>query len=108
MPEDTIASAAWRTCASVTPQPKLFQLFHPSGGVSAGLPGAATEAGTAVRRTASTAAITRVSSLLRGMSASSGHGGATAGAGTPAVHVPRSAGGVGLGQQSELPGQPVV
>jgi hypothetical protein len=25
----------------VTPQPKLFQLFQPSGGVSAGLPGAA-------------------------------------------------------------------
>jgi hypothetical protein len=41
MPEDTIASAAWRTCASVTPHPKLFQLFHPNGGVSAGLPGAA-------------------------------------------------------------------
>jgi hypothetical protein len=41
MPEDTIASAAWRTCASVIPHPKLFQLFHPSGGVSAGLPGAA-------------------------------------------------------------------
>ncbi|GHE93254.1 hypothetical protein GCM10018772_16280 [Streptomyces fumanus] len=41
MPEDTIASAAWRTWASVMPHPKLFQLFHPSGGVSAGLPGAA-------------------------------------------------------------------
>jgi hypothetical protein len=41
MPEDTIASAAWRTWASVIPHPKLFQLFHPSGGVSAGLPGAA-------------------------------------------------------------------
>ncbi|GGQ58460.1 hypothetical protein GCM10010216_20470 [Streptomyces flaveolus] len=41
MPEDTIASAAWRTWVSVTPQPKLFQLFHPSGGLSAGLPGAA-------------------------------------------------------------------
>lgn len=41
MPEDTIASAAWRTCASVIPHPKLFQLFQPSGGVSAGLPGAA-------------------------------------------------------------------
>jgi hypothetical protein len=25
----------------VIPHPKLFQLFHPSGGVSAGLPGAA-------------------------------------------------------------------
>lgn len=41
MPEDAIASAAWRTCASVIPQPKLFQLFQPRGGVSAGLPGAA-------------------------------------------------------------------
>ncbi|OAH10359.1 hypothetical protein STSP_63100 [Streptomyces jeddahensis] len=41
MPEDTIASAAWRTWASVIPHPKLFQLFQPSGGVSAGLPGAA-------------------------------------------------------------------
>ncbi|GAA2250311.1 hypothetical protein GCM10010145_17160 [Streptomyces ruber] len=41
MPEDTIASAAWRTWVSVIPHPKLFQLFHPSGGVSAGLPGAA-------------------------------------------------------------------
>jgi hypothetical protein len=44
MPEDTIASAAWRTWASVIPHPKLFQLFQPSGGVRAGLPGAA-EAG---------------------------------------------------------------
>jgi hypothetical protein len=41
MPEDTMASAAWRTCASVIPHPKLFQLFQPRGGVSAGLPGAA-------------------------------------------------------------------
>src|SRR6188768_1157999 len=41
MPDDTIASAAWRTWPSVMPQPKLFQLFQPSGGVSAGLPGAA-------------------------------------------------------------------
>ncbi|GAA0350077.1 hypothetical protein GCM10009540_82960 [Streptomyces turgidiscabies] len=41
MPEDTIASAAWRTWASVIPHPKLFQLFQPKGGVSAGLPGAA-------------------------------------------------------------------
>src|SRR3954452_11304008 len=41
MPEETIASAAWRTCASVIPHPKLFQLFQPRGGVSAGLPGAA-------------------------------------------------------------------
>src|SRR5436309_2196 len=41
MPEDAIASAACRTCASVTPHPKLFQLFQPRGGVSAGLPGAA-------------------------------------------------------------------
>jgi hypothetical protein len=29
----------------VTPQPKLFQLFHPSGGVTAGLPGAASATG---------------------------------------------------------------
>ena len=36
-----MASAAWRTCASVIPHPKLFQLFQPIGGVSAGLPGAA-------------------------------------------------------------------
>src|SRR3954465_3431233 len=43
MPEDSSASAAWRTCASVIPHPKLFQLFQPSGGVSAGLPGAAAE-----------------------------------------------------------------
>jgi hypothetical protein len=41
MPEDTIASAAWRTWVSVIPHPKLFQLFQPNGGVSAGLPGAA-------------------------------------------------------------------
>jgi hypothetical protein len=50
MPEDTIASAAWRTWVSVIPHPKLFQLFQPNGGVSAGLPGAAAaeavEAGT--------------------------------------------------------------
>nr|BFE50614.1 hypothetical protein GCM10017745_40410 [Saccharothrix mutabilis subsp. capreolus] len=32
-----MASAACRTCVSVMPQPKLFQLFHPNGGVSAGL-----------------------------------------------------------------------
>src|SRR5687767_7593307 len=47
MPEDTIVSAAWRTWASVIPQPKLFQLFQPSGGVSAGLPGAAGATGAA-------------------------------------------------------------
>ncbi|GAB2777800.1 hypothetical protein GCM10027199_61230 [Amycolatopsis magusensis] len=29
----------------MTPQPKLFQLFHPSGGVTAGLPGAAPATG---------------------------------------------------------------
>lgn len=29
MPEDTIASAAWRIWTSVIPRPKLFQLFHP-------------------------------------------------------------------------------
>ncbi|MEU2281812.1 hypothetical protein ABZ614_07645 [Streptomyces sp. NPDC013178] len=34
-------SAGWLTNPSVIPQPKLFQLFQPSGGVSAGLPGAA-------------------------------------------------------------------
>ena len=31
--------------ASVTPHPKLFQLFHPNGGVTAGLPGAASATG---------------------------------------------------------------
>jgi hypothetical protein len=36
-----MASAAWRTTVSLTPHPKLFQLFHPNGGVSAGLPSAA-------------------------------------------------------------------
>ena len=36
-----LLAAAWRTCASVIPHPKLFQLFQPNGGVSAGLPGAA-------------------------------------------------------------------
>ena len=60
MPEDAIASAAWRTCASVTPHPKLFQLFQPSGGVSAGLPGAAAavavEWATAVRDAVSVSA----------------------------------------------------
>lgn len=38
MPDATIAAADWHTWASVIPHPKLFQ---PSGGVSAGLPGAA-------------------------------------------------------------------
>ena len=33
------ASAA-ASCVYVTPHPKLFQLLHPSGGLSAGLPGA--------------------------------------------------------------------
>ncbi|CAM5417871.1 hypothetical protein SGLAM104S_02736 [Streptomyces glaucescens] len=66
MPEDTIASAAWRTWASVIPHPKLFQLFHPSGGVSAGLPGAAEAVDRAVTVTdaaaVSTAAVRRRSS----------------------------------------------
>src|SRR4051794_30642462 len=47
MPEEAIASAAWWMVASLTLQPKLFQLFQPRGGVSAGLPGAATAAGAA-------------------------------------------------------------
>src|ERR1035441_176024 len=34
-PLETMASAAARTFASLTSQPKQFQLFHPSGGVSA-------------------------------------------------------------------------
>lgn len=38
MPELTIASVACRTADSVIPHPKLF---HPSGGVTAGLPAAA-------------------------------------------------------------------
>src|ERR1035438_9251904 len=34
-PLETMASAAARTFAALTSQPKQFQLFHPSGGVSA-------------------------------------------------------------------------
>jgi hypothetical protein len=48
---------------SVTPQPKLFQLFQPSGGVSAGLPGAAAAVGgagvTVARARAVAAAVAR-------------------------------------------------
>ena len=57
MPEETIASAAWRTAVSVTPQPKLFQLFQPSGGVSAGLPGAAAAAGATAATASAVAAV---------------------------------------------------
>jgi hypothetical protein len=44
IPELTIASAAARILDSLMSQPKVFQLFQPNGGRTAGLPAAA-EAG---------------------------------------------------------------
>ena len=84
-----MVSAAWRTWPSVMPQPKLFQLFQPSGGVRAGLPGAAWATGwTVMAAIAASTAAARCGSLLdrAGMSPLSGKGDA-AGAGVPAASV---------------------
>jgi hypothetical protein len=58
MPELTMASAAARILASSMAQPKVFQLFQPSGGSTAGLPGAAAagDAGASVTATRAVAA----------------------------------------------------
>src|SRR5688500_7493979 len=113
MPEDTIASAAWRTWASVMPQPKLFQLFQPIGGVTAGLPGAACATGCAVTvANATRTAAARCGSFLdrTGIGAPFWCSARVTppGRGSGGVGPGRSAGRVGLGQQAELPGQLVV